>query len=243
MAKTKINVAVSEFFESFGKTVENRVAESESLKNVYVVEGYNLYGFSDGEGYAVTPPLFRKYMNLGDGLVLVESNYNFNKIDGCEIQEYKCGIFDTNENKMFAGCIYDHVDVIKAGVDNEYIAFVDLYIGANSYTLDLTAEKKELKLNTHLSERTLKVLERKPELFMKLDSAYFVDEKGNWNKTNVDKCLDSVNSGMCRILSGMSQGKTPARDINKFRTSFNSSLSEKLDTEKSKIETNKTVKL
>lgn len=237
MAKKKIKETINEFFESMDKHVEVGFKANDVLNEncwIYLLDDYNNFGFADMKGYAITPPIFRKGINLGNGLILVESNYNYNNIDNCKIEQFKCGIFDTNENKMLVGCVYDHVDLIKAGANNEYIAFVDLYIGANSYTIDLRDKKKEVKLNRHISERTFKILERKPELFTKLDSAYFVDENGVWDKVAFDKIMDSVNIGMRRILSNMKQGKVSKGNINKFTVAINNSFNKKIESEKSK---------
>lgn len=247
MAKKKIKETINEFFESMDKNVEVGFKANDVLNEnswIYLLDGYNHFGFADKKGYAITPPIFIKGINLGNGLVLVESNYNYNNIDDCKIEQFKCGIFDTNENKMLVGCVYDHADIIKAGANNEYVAYVDLYNGANSYTIDMLDKKKEAKLNRHLSEYTLKVLERKPELFMKLDSAYFVDDAGYWNKVAFDKIMNSVNSGKRRILENMSKGGEPAKNINKFRISINKAINNKIESEKSKAKfSDKEVKL
>lgn len=178
------------------------------------------FGLASQSGQIVLQPYFRRIVKLSDEILLLENEHK------------RFGAFDINSCCYLAPCKYDYVEICE--FEDNKVEYVDFYEGVNSYTLGVNTQEHCFFLNPHISEHMLKVLNKNPENFMNLNSAYFRDRENNFSENNTEILRKSAIQGFGYRTKTMLKMDFNTDVIDAYLDAICEKIEKKIEIEKSK---------
>lgn len=198
----------------------------------------NMFIIGDRSGKVIDTDIYCGYKKISAEVILTWK-WEFPVLAENTIYKNKklIGIFDIVTKTKIVENIFDNAELVYYVPDK--CEMVNLYNGVNCYTLDLNDLDSGVNINPYLSEHTTKVIQKTPWKFLNLDSAYFVDNNGDFRTTEIEKLKKLAEKGYLQIVNDLIKYGGDYKKAIEGLKIFSKKLERKINNEKSCVENNK----